>query len=91
MWLFSLPQAYKSRMKYKLSSIRLVVLLVFDKFRTDLLVDGQLSLVISFETVFLFVMSGTGFTLPNFNADAGDSKLSGRNVPIITTFVMILC
>ena len=91
MWLFSLPQAYKSRMKYKLSSIRLVVLLVLDKFRTDLLVDGQLPLVIGFEAFFLFVMSGTGFTLSNFNADAGDSKLSGRNVPIVTDFSITLC
>ena len=67
----------------KLSSFRLVVLLVDDKFRIDLLVGGQLPLVISFEAVFLFVMSGTGFTQSNFNAETGESKLSGRNVPII--------
>jgi hypothetical protein len=62
-----------------------VVLLVDDKFRIDLLVGGQLPLVVSFEAVFLFVMSGTGFTLPNFNTATSDSKLSGRNVPMITT------
>jgi hypothetical protein len=67
------------------------MLLVDGKFTIELLTGGQLSLVISFETFFLFVMSGTGFTLPNFYTDAGDSKLSGRNVPITTTFVMILC
>ena len=78
-------------MKYKLSSIRLVVLLVFDKFRTDLLVDGQLPLVIGFEAVFLFVMSGTGFTQSNFNAETSDSKLSGRNVPIVNDFSLTLC
>jgi hypothetical protein len=68
-----------------------VVLLVDDEFRIDLLVGGQLSLVVNFETFFLFVMSGTGFTLPNLYTDAGDSKLSGRNVPITTTFIMVLC
>ena len=78
-------------MGYKLSSIRLVVLLVFDKFRTDLLVDGQLPLVIGFEAVFLFVMSGTGFTQSNFNAETSDSKLSGRNVPIVNDFSLTLC
>ena len=92
MWLFSLPQAYAShKCGDKLSSFRLVVLLVDDKFRIDLLVGGQLPLVISFEAVFLFVMSGTGFTLSNFYADAGDSKLSGRNVPIVKDFSMTLC
>ena len=75
----------------KLSSFRLVMLLVSNKFRIDLLVSGQLPLVVSFEVLFLFVMSGTGFTLPNLYADAGDSKLSGRNVPIINDFSMILC
>ena len=92
MWLFSLPQAYASLNRGdKLSSFGLVVLLVANKFRIDLLVSGQLPLVISFEALFLFVMSGTGFTLSNFYADAGDSKLSGRNVPIINDFSMILC
>jgi hypothetical protein len=47
---------------------------------------GQLSLVVSFETVFLFVMSGAGLTPSNFNAEASDSKLSGRNVPMIGAF-----
>ena len=67
------------------------MLLVSDEFRTDLLINGQLPLVVSFEAVFLFVMSGTGFTLSNFNADAGECKHSGRNVPMITTFMMTLC
>ena len=92
MWLFSLPQAYAShKCGDKLSSIRLVVLLVNDKFRIDLLVGGQLPLVISFEAVFLFVMSGTGFTQSNFNAETGESKLSGRNVPIANNFLKALC
>ena len=92
MWLFSLPQADAAiKMVHKLSSFGLVVLLVDDKFTIDLLVGGQLSLVISFENYFLFVMSGTGFIPSNFNADASDSKLSGRNVPIVTTFVITLC
>jgi hypothetical protein len=38
-----------------------VVLLVSNAFRIDLRIDGQLSLVVSFETVSLFVMSGAGF------------------------------
>jgi len=54
-------------------------------------VGGQLSLVISFETVFLFVMSGAGFTLSNFYSETSDSKLSGRNVPITKSFEMVLC
>ena len=68
-----------------------MVLLVVDKFRIDLLVGGQLPLVISFEAVFLFVVSGTGFKLPNFYAVTSDSKLSGRNVPIIINILMTLC
>ena len=67
------------------------MLLVDGKFRIDLLVGGQLPLVVSFEAVFLFVMSGAGFNLPNFYAETSDSKLSGRNVPIITSFEIILC
>jgi hypothetical protein len=59
-----------------------VVLLVDDTLTTEFRAGGQLSLVISVETVFLFVMSGTGFTLPNSNVATSDSKLSGRNVPI---------
>ena len=47
---------------------------------------GQLSLVISVETVFLFVMSGAGLIPSNFNMEACDSKLSGRNVPMIKLF-----
>ena len=62
-----------------------MVLLVDNTLTTEFRAGGQLSLVISFETVFLFVMSGTGFTLPNSNVATSDSKLSGRNVPIITT------
>ena len=67
------------------------MLLVDDKFRIDLLVGGQLPLVVSFEAVFLFVMSGTGFMPSNFNAATSDSKLSGRNVPMITLIQIILC
>ena len=67
------------------------MLLVDDTFRIDLRAGGQLPLVISVEAVFLFVMSGTGFTMPNFYTSTSDSKLSGRNVPIVTTFVITLC
>ena len=52
---------------------------------------GQFPLVISFKAVNLFVVSGAGFTLPNFNTETSDSKLSGRFVPIIKAFAMILC
>jgi hypothetical protein len=45
----------------KLSSFWLVVLLVSNAFRIDLRIDGQLPLVVNFEAVSLFVMSGTGF------------------------------
>jgi hypothetical protein len=67
------------------------MLLVDSSFRIDLQTGGQLPLVISIEAVFLFVMSGAGFTLSNFNIETSDSKLSGRNVPMITTFVIIRC
>ena len=67
----------------KSSSFRLVVLLVGDTLSTAFRIGGQLPLVISFKAVFLFVMSGAGFTPPNFYADASDSKLSGRIVPIV--------
>ena len=76
MWLFSLPQAYASLNRGdKLSSFGLVVLLVANKFRIDLLVSGQLPLVVSFEAVFLFVMSGTGFNPSNFNAGTSDASI----------------
>jgi hypothetical protein len=68
-----------------------VVLLVDDTFRIDWRAGGQLPLVISFEAVFLFVMSGTGFTPSNFNAATSESKLSGRNVPMIKAFAKTLC
>jgi hypothetical protein len=47
---------------------------------------GQLPLVISFEAVFLFVVSGAGLTPSNFNAETCDSKLSGRIVPMTELF-----
>ena len=68
-----------------------MVLLVIDAFRIDLHIDGQLPLVISFEAVSLFVVSGTGFLIPNFNGSASDSKLSLRDVPMITAFAITLC
>ena len=52
-----------------------MVLLVDDTFRIDLRAGGQLPLVISFEAVFLFVMSGTGFTPSNFNAETSDASI----------------
>ena len=58
-----------------------MVLLVSNAFRIDLRNDGQLPLVISFEAVSLFVMSGAGLIPSNFNAEASESKLSGRDVP----------
>ena len=36
---------------------------------------GQLPLVISFEAVFLFVMSGAGFIPSNFNAETSDASI----------------
>jgi hypothetical protein len=42
-----------------------VVLLVDDTLTIDFRAGGQLPLVISFRAVFLFVVSGAGFTLPN--------------------------
>jgi hypothetical protein len=67
------------------------LLLVDDTLPIEFRVGGQLPLVISFEAVFLFVMSGAGLTQPNFNTETGECKHSGRNVPMITTFVIILC
>ena len=52
------------------------MLLVDDKFRIDLLVGGQLPLVISFRAVFLFVVSGAGFIPSNFNAETSEASLS---------------
>ena len=75
----------------KLSSVGWWYFLLTVRLLIDLRTGGQLPQVISFEAVFLFVMSGTGFTLPNFNAATSDSMLSGRNVPIIRTFELILC
>ena len=48
------------------------MLLDFDTLRIDLRINGQLPLVVSFEAVFLFVMSGAGFTPSNFNAETSD-------------------
>ena len=76
---------------HKLSSFWLVVLLVSNAFRIDLRIDGQLPLVISFEAVSLFVLSGTGFMQSNFNAATSDSKLSLRDVPMIKAFTLTLC
>ena len=67
------------------------MLLVSNAFRIDLRIDGQLSLVVSFETVSLFVMSGAGLIPSNFNAEASDSKLSGRDVPMIKDLSKTLC
>jgi hypothetical protein len=52
---------------------------------------GQLPLVISFKAVFLFVMSGAGFTPSNFNAETSERKRSGRNVPMTKAFTKALC
>ena len=68
-----------------------MVLLVSNAFRIDLRIDGQLPLVISFEAVSLFVMSGTGLTIPNFNGSTSDSKLSLRDVPMIKELPLTLC
>ena len=76
---------------HKLSSFWLVVLLVSNAFRIDLRIDGQLPLVISFEAVSLFVMSGTGFMPSNSNAATSDSKLSVRDVPMVKAFAKALC
>jgi hypothetical protein len=68
-----------------------VVLHVNGAFRIVLRIDGQFPLVISFEAVSLFVMSGAGFLPSNFNAATSDSKLSLRDVPMIKTFILTLC
>ena len=52
-----------------------MVLLVDNTFRIDLRVGGQLPLVISFEAVFLFVVSGTGFIPSNSNAGTSDASI----------------
>jgi len=52
---------------------------------------GQLPLVVNFRAVFLFVMSGAGLNPSNFNAEASESKLSGRNVPMAKAFAKALC
>ena len=48
----------------------------------ELRVGGQLPLVISFEAVFLFVMSGTGFMPSNFNAAASDASIREERTDI---------
>jgi hypothetical protein len=68
-----------------------VVLLVDDTFGIDWRAGGQLPLVVSIEAVILFVMSGTGFTLSNFNIATSDSKLSGRIVPMAEVLSRALC
>ena len=67
------------------------MLLVSDALTIAFHADGQLPLVISFKAVFLFVMSGAGFTPSNFNAETSECKHSGRNVPMITVFQITLC
>ena len=67
------------------------MLLVSNAFRIDLRNDGQLPLVISFEAVSLFVMSGAGLIPPNFKAVTSDSKLSVRDVPMVKAFTITLC
>ena len=52
-----------------------MLLLVNNKSLIDWLIDGQLPLVISFEAVFLFVVSGAGFTQSNFNAETSDASI----------------
>ena len=42
-------------------------------------------------SVSLFVMSGAGLIPSNFNAEASESKLSGRDVPMIMAFAKTLC
>ena len=49
------------------------MLLVDDTITTEFRAGGQLPQVISFEAVFLFVMSGTGFIPPNSNAETSDA------------------
>jgi hypothetical protein len=68
-----------------------VLVLVDDTLTIEFRIGGQLPLVVGFEAVSLFVMSGTGLIPSNFNAEASDSKLSGRDVPMSETFVSDLC
>jgi hypothetical protein len=67
------------------------LLLVDDTLTIEFRAGGQLPLVISFEAVSLFVMSGAGLIPSNFNAEASESKLSGRDVPMIKAFARTLC
>ena len=60
-----------------------MVVLVDDTLTIEFRIGGQLPLVISFRAVFLFVMSGAGFTLSNSNIETGECKHSGRNVPMV--------
>ncbi len=60
-----------------------MVLLVDDTLTIEFRIGGQLPQVVSVEVLSLFVMSGTGLIPSNFNADASESKLSGRDVPIV--------
>ena len=60
----------------------LVVLLSCKTLLISQHLTGQLPQVIYFEAVTLFVVSGAGFTLSNFNTDAGDYCQSGGVVPI---------
>ena len=76
---------------HKLSSFWLVVLLVSNAFLIDSRIDGQLPLVVSFEAVSLFVVSGAGLIPSNFNAEASECKHSGRDVPMIKAFTLTLC
>ena len=68
-----------------------MLLLVDDTLTIEFRIGGQLPLVVGFEAVSPFVMSGTGLIPSNFNAEANDSKLSGRDVPMSETFVSDLC
>ena len=61
--------------RQKLSSFWLVGLLVDDTLTIEFRAGGQLPLVISFEAVILFVVSGTGFIPSNFNAETSDASI----------------
>ena len=79
------------KQSYKLSSFGWWWFLVSVCFELISILIGQLPLVISIEAVILFVMSGTGLILSNFNTETSDSRLSGRIVPMIMRLIITLC
>ena len=71
----ALLQGQALRQIPKLSSIGWWYFLLTIRLLIDLRTGGQLPQVISFEALFLFVMSGAGFTPSNSNAETSDASI----------------